>query len=84
MRVIIVGTQNSITAYVMDNDLLPKDYLPVKSLKDARQISREGFPDLGDDVIITYGYKQLPVLDALGISDTLISSGFKRENWRYV
>ena len=84
MRSIIVGTQNSITAYVMDNDLTPEDYFPVKSAADAREISIKKFPDLGEKVIITYGYKQLPVLDALGISDILISSGFARKNWRYV
>ncbi len=82
MRVVIVGTQNSITAYAMDNDLTPEDYFPIKSAADVRQLPEAS--NLSGEVIITYGYKQLPVLDALGISDRLISAGFDRKNWRYV
>ncbi len=93
MRNFVVGTQNSITALAMENGWTTSsikntgttpDYIPIKSVEDARLAVSKRFPNQADRVYITYGFKLLSPGQALGISDILIAAGFTRDLWRYV
>jgi hypothetical protein len=80
MKAVIVGTKNSITAYANDVELGPTQYVGITKRSDLHGMA----PDSYGPVVITYGFRQLPSGQALGIADTLISSGFTRNSWRYV
>lgn len=78
--ILVVGTAASVNAYVAEHELNPDQVIRVTDRHHLMGLAKERVAE----VIITYGWRQLPTSKALAIADHLLAIGIDRKSWRYV